>query len=250
MKPRPSAAFTLIELLVVIAIIAILASLLLPSLSRATEAARVTVCKSNQGQLMKAFLMFSHDHNDSLPGNFWDRANRDYEKSCWLLGQTDGNYRHGPESGTIFSYLARNRDVYRCPSLKVAKIGDRYGSNGRFDYAAFLVLGGAKVVNVEPTSEFRHRNGKREWLPTPVVTEEEAQGGINTTNIEGGHCNTDQIAHRHREGGYYASIDGSTHWFKEPRNCDSWCWFSRAPSGKMQSFGHVPNPTWGWWDRQ
>ena len=242
--------FTLIELLVVVAIIAILASLLLPTLSRSTEAARVTVCRSNQQQLMKAFLIFAQDHDDSLPGNYWDRGQHDYEKSCFLLGQSNGHYSNGPQEGTIFPYVGKNFDVYFCPSLKVAKPGDRYGSNGRFDYAAFLVLGGAKVSNVKPISEFRHRNKKSEWIPTPIVTEEEAEGGINTTNIEGGHCNTDQIGHRHRGGGYYASVDASTHFFKEPLDCNSWCWFSEGPSGRMQSFGHVPNPTWGWWNNQ
>ena len=40
MKPERAAAFTLLELLVVMAIIGVLASLLLPALSRSKESAR------------------------------------------------------------------------------------------------------------------------------------------------------------------------------------------------------------------
>ena len=84
--------FTLIELLVVVAIIAILASLLMPGLSKSRRAAQDSVCKSNNRQIMTKCVIYLDDNDERFRFGYfaWDNP---------------GNFN-----------LEKNPAVLRCPS--------------------------------------------------------------------------------------------------------------------------------------
>jgi len=99
--------FTLIELLVVVAIIALLASLLLPSLSKARERAREAVCTSHLKQVGYASVMYS-DAN----GGWWPYQEAENVPDALKPG---GNESWGR---LLLTYLGGDTKAYYCPSTK------------------------------------------------------------------------------------------------------------------------------------
>ena len=70
-RARGIGAFTLVELLVVIGIIAVLISILLPSLGRAWDAAKTTQCLSNLRQMGVAMQMYVSDTRYVIPAAYF-----------------------------------------------------------------------------------------------------------------------------------------------------------------------------------
>jgi prepilin-type N-terminal cleavage/methylation domain-containing protein/prepilin-type processing-associated H-X9-DG protein len=100
-RHRKPGGFTLIELLVVIAIIAILASMLLPALSKAKASALKTNCLSNLHNIGLAMMMYADDFEGMIPrGNY----------TPWFLAYMP----YVPEGGLRGDF--RNVRIFHCPS--------------------------------------------------------------------------------------------------------------------------------------
>ena len=114
-------AFTLIELLVVIAIIAVLAALLLPVLSRAKEAGRLSRCIGNQKQLILTWTIYAADYSEKLVPNGTGPVPA--PTLLWVLGGdhdfiagfTDETCLIG-QGRALFAPYLKQVGVYKCPS--------------------------------------------------------------------------------------------------------------------------------------
>jgi prepilin-type N-terminal cleavage/methylation domain-containing protein len=101
-------AFTLIELLVVIAIIAILASLLLPSLGGAKEKTRRVSCKNGERQFLLAVHLFGDDNEQNVPSGAANPPFSANDDHLPVISSTTSN--------SLVQYLS-NQQMVHCPSF-------------------------------------------------------------------------------------------------------------------------------------
>lgn len=124
-NPTPK-GFTLIELLVVIAIISILASMLLPALSRGKERAKMTTCLNNLRQMGISAKLYIDDQRKYPPAGVVDPVDLLPKDARQTLGGYDPRPQYqtlypSAKARPLYAYM-KPSESYRCPADKGQRI--------------------------------------------------------------------------------------------------------------------------------
>lgn len=147
-------ASTLIELLVVIFVIALLISILIPSLKRSMDLAHATACRHNLRELGTSLQMYMLENDGWLPVSV--------PLPTWAVTASAKGGGEGESSawfGKLFPTYMSDASVLRCPKdpfgYKIAQSGNTSKQDQVADFASYgindfmLTAGGGYLANVE-----------------------------------------------------------------------------------------------------
>jgi prepilin-type N-terminal cleavage/methylation domain-containing protein/prepilin-type processing-associated H-X9-DG protein len=156
---KRNSAFTLVELLVVIAIISVLASMLLPVLSKARASALAISCKNNLKQVGSWGFSYADDWNGVLPTSEWDNNPASYRHLSTTMW-----FEKSPMADLSWC-KKKGGTVLHCP-LGSSTVNPRsyWGTQGAQDYSLNLYTGGRYVSGIRVPKASSRLRGTSWWF--------------------------------------------------------------------------------------
>lgn len=216
-KTAYKAGFTLIELLVVIAIIALLLSVLLPSLRKAKEMAQRANCMANLKSMAAMIHLYSTSNDDKIPSSHTEGPNAWVDHAGGLAYYNVNNdpaleeeQKEAIRRGRLWAYASESIDVYRCPTSRPGQARS-YSMPDCFNYdnPGLLTTSGASEAMVFRGLAMVRNSGSRmlfidEGWATPT------SWSIMYSTQQW----WDVVPERHSTGTTLAFVDGHTEYWK------------------------------------